>query len=143
MLRSHKMSTVREEGACPHLNECFSNGTATLMIMGDICTPRCPFCDAGHAKPNALDPDEPKNLALAISKMKLKYAVITSVDRDDLRDGGANQFVKCIDAIRTTSPHIKVEIIVPDFRGRMSIAIFFSGSETLANFFKNSFSALT
>ena len=123
ILRSHKMSTVCEEGACPNLNECFSNGTATFMIMGDICTRRCPFCDVGHGKPNALDPDEPKNLALAISKMKLKYAVITSVDRDDLRDGGANHFVECIDAIRTTSPHIKVEILVPDFRGRMSIAI--------------------
>ena len=123
ILRTHKMSTVCEEGACPNLNECFSHGTATFMIMGDICTRRCPFCDVGHGKPNPLDPSEPKNLAKAIAKMKLRYAVITSVDRDDLRDGGAQHFADCIDEIRHTTPSTKIEILVPDFRGRMEIAI--------------------
>ena len=123
ILRTHKMSTVCEEGACPNLNECFSHGTATFMIMGDICTRRCPFCDVGHGKPNPLDPNEPKNLAKAIAKMKLRYVVITSVDRDDLRDGGAQHFADCIDEIRHTTPSTKIEILVPDFRGRMEIAI--------------------
>ena len=123
ILRTHKMSTVCEEGACPNLNECFSHGTATFMIMGDICTRRCPFCDVGHGKPNPLDPSEPKNLAKAIAKMKLRYAVITSVDRDDLRDGGAQHFADCIDEIRHTTPSTKIEVLVPDFRGRMEIAI--------------------
>ena len=123
ILRTHKMSTVCEEGACPNLNECFSHGTATFMIMGDICTRRCPFCDVGHGKPNPLDPNEPKNLAKAIAKMKLRYAVITSVDRDDLRDGGAQHFADCIDEIRHTTPSTKIEVLVPDFRGRMEIAI--------------------
>ena len=123
ILRTHKMSTVCEEGACPNLNECFSHGTATFMIMGDICTRRCPFCDVGHGKPNPLDPSEPKNLAKAIAKMKLRYAVITSVDRDDLRDGGAQHFADCIDEIRHTTPFTKIEVLVPDFRGRMEIAI--------------------
>ena len=123
ILRTHKMSTVCEEGACPNLNECFSHGTATFMIMGDICTRRCPFCDVGHGKPNPLDPSEPKNLAKAIAKMTLRYAVITSVDRDDLRDGGAQHFADCIDEIRHTTPSTKIEVLVPDFRGRMEIAI--------------------
>ena len=123
ILRTHKMSTVCEEGACPNLNECFSHGTATFMIMGDICTRRCPFCDVGHGKPNPLDPNEPKNLAKAIAKMKLRYAVITSVDRDDLRDGGAQHFADCIHEIRHTTPSTKIEVLVPDFRGRMEIAI--------------------
>ena len=123
ILRTHKMSTVCEEGACPNLNECFSHGTATFMIMGDICTRRCPFCDVGHGKPNPLDPSEPKNLAKAIAKMKLRYAVITSVDRDDLRDGGAQHFADCLDEIRNKTPSTKIEVLVPYFRGRMEIAI--------------------
>ena len=123
ILRRHKMSTVCEEAACPNLHECFSGGTATFMIMGEICTRRCPFCDVGHGKPNKLDPDEPKNLALAIHEMKLKYVVITSVDRDDLRDGGAQHFADCIREARDLSPGLKVEVLVPDFRGRMTPAL--------------------
>ena len=123
ILRSHKMATVCEEAACPNLHECFSNGTATFMIMGEICTRRCPFCDVGHGKPNPLDTEEPGNLARAIQEMGLSYVVITSVDRDDLRDGGAQHFADCIREARLLSPALKVEVLVPDFRGRMAPAL--------------------
>lgn len=117
------MHTVCEEASCPNIGECFSKGTATFMIMGDICTRRCPFCDVGHGRPNPLDPDEPKNLAESVAAMGLRYVVITSVDRDDLRDGGAQHFADCINAIRERSPNTKIEILVPDFRGRLDIAL--------------------
>ena len=123
ILRENKLNTVCEEASCPNLGECFSNGTATFMIMGDICTRRCPFCDVAHGRPGSLDPDEPSNLARTVKKMGLDHVVITSVDRDDLRDGGANHFKKCIDAIRTVSPGTTVEILTPDFRGRTIKAI--------------------
>ncbi len=123
VLRSKGLHTVCEEAACPNLGECFGNGTATFMIMGDICTRRCPFCDVGHGRPNPLDQSEPENLAQTIAAMKLKYVVITSVDRDDLRDGGASHFVNCIKAVRTHSPQTKIEILTPDFRGRMEKAV--------------------
>ncbi len=123
VLRDHKLHTVCEEAACPNLNECFSHGTATFMIMGDICTRRCPFCDVAHGRPEPLDPNEPVNLATTIAAMKLKYVVITSVDRDDLRDGGAGHFVECIQSVREKSPTIKIEVLVPDFRGRMEKAL--------------------
>lgn len=123
ILRSNKMATVCEEAACPNLHECFSGGTATFMIMGEICTRRCPFCDVGHGKPNPLDADEPANLANAIHEMGLKYVVITSVDRDDLRDGGAQHFADCIREAKVLSPKLKVEVLVPDFRGRMDPAL--------------------
>ena len=122
-LRENNLYTVCEEAACPNLGECFSKGTATFMIMGDICTRRCPFCDVGHGRPNPLDQDEPENLALTIKSMRLKYVVITSVDRDDLRDGGAQHFVDCIEATRQHNPDIKIEILTPDFRGRMDSAL--------------------
>ena len=122
-LREHKLASVCEEANCPNLGECFSNGTATFMIMGEICTRRCPFCDVAHGRPNPLSADEPKELAAAIRDMKLKYVVITSVDRDDLRDGGAQHFVDCITETRAASPHIEIETLVPDFRGRMEVAI--------------------
>jgi lipoic acid synthetase len=122
-LRKHKMATVCEEAACPNLNECFSHGTATFMIMGEICTRRCPFCDVGHGKPNPLDTEEPANLAKAIHEMGLSYVVITSVDRDDLRDGGAQHFADCIREARILTPDLKVEVLVPDFRGRMEPAL--------------------
>lgn len=122
-LKEHKLHTVCEEASCPNLGECWGNGTATFMIMGDICTRRCPFCDVGHGRPNALDADEPLNLAKAIADMKLKYAVITSVDRDDLRDGGAQHFADCIRLAKELSPNLQVETLVPDFRGRMDIAL--------------------
>ena len=120
-LRAQKLHTVCEE-ACPNLPECFGGGTATFMIMGDICTRRCPFCDVAHGRPNALDPDEPRHMAETIANLKLKYAVITSVDRDDLLDGGAQHFVDCIKEARALSPNTLLEILVPDFRGRMDIA---------------------
>jgi lipoic acid synthetase len=123
LLRQHKLASVCEEAQCPNLGECFSGGTATFMIMGEICTRRCPFCDVAHGRPNPLDTDEPKNLALAIAEMKLKYVVITSVDRDDLRDGGAQHFAECIRYTRELSPGIRVETLVPDFRGRMDVAL--------------------
>ena len=123
ILREQKMHTVCEEASCPNIGECFSKGTATFMIMGDICTRRCPFCDVGHGRPNMLDPDEPKHLAESVKAMNLRYVVITSVDRDDLRDGGAQHFADCIKAIRETSPNTKIEILVPDFRGRLDIAL--------------------
>ncbi len=122
-LRKHKLHTVCEEASCPNLGECFGGGTATFMIMGDICTRRCPFCDVAHGRPNLLDPNEPKNLADAIADMGLKYVVITSVDRDDLRDGGAQHFADCIQSTRAGSPTIQIETLVPDFRGRMEIAL--------------------
>ncbi len=123
ILRGAKLATVCEEAACPNLGECFGKGTATFMIMGAICTRRCPFCDVGHGRPNPLDPEEPKNLAETVSAMSLRYVVITSVDRDDLRDGGAQHFSDCITAARATNPDLKIEILTPDFRGRMDIAI--------------------
>ncbi|WP_027349130.1 lipoyl synthase [Halotalea alkalilenta] len=122
-LRKHGLHTVCEEASCPNLGECFSGGTATFMIMGDICTRRCPFCDVAHGRPNALNAEEPRELAEAIAEMRLKYVVITSVDRDDLRDGGARHFVECIREIRARSPHIEIETLVPDFRGRMDVAL--------------------
>jgi len=123
VLRDHNLHTVCEEASCPNLGECFSHGTATFMIMGDICTRRCPFCDVGHGRPNPLDEQEPINLAHTIRDMSLQYVVVTSVDRDDLRDGGAAHFVACINAIREHSPQTKIEILVPDFRGRMDKAM--------------------
>ncbi|MBQ1784215.1 MAG: lipoyl synthase [Gammaproteobacteria bacterium] len=122
-LRSHGLHSVCEEASCPNLPECFNHGTATFMIMGAICTRRCPFCDVGHGKPLPLDPEEPRKLAETIRDMKLKYVVITSVDRDDLRDGGASHFAECVREVRALSPHIKIEILVPDFRGRMDVAL--------------------
>ena len=123
VLREQKLVTVCEEAACPNLGECFTKGTATFMIMGDICTRRCPFCDVGHGRPDPLSVDEPANLAETIKAMALRYVVITSVDRDDLRDGGAQHFVDCINAVRESSPDIQIEILTPDFRGRMDIAL--------------------
>jgi lipoyl synthase len=123
ILRENKLHTVCEEANCPNLGECFKSGTATFMIMGDICTRRCPFCDVGHGRPNPLDPDEPKNMAETIRAMGLKYVVITSVDRDDLRDGGAGHFVACIEETRRLSPEISIEILTPDFRGRVDTAL--------------------
>jgi len=122
-LRKNKLHSVCEEASCPNLNECFNHGTATFMILGDICTRRCPFCDVGHGKPLAPDVNEPKKLAETIRDMQLKYVVITSVDRDDLRDGGAQHFADCIREIRLLSPEIKIEILVPDFKGRMDKAL--------------------
>jgi lipoic acid synthetase len=123
ILRKQKLFTVCEEAQCPNLGECFGHGTATFMIMGGICTRRCPFCDVAHGRPKALDEDEPRHLAETIQAMGLKYVVITSVDRDDLRDGGAAHFAACIEAARARSPELKIEILVPDFRGRLEIAL--------------------
>jgi lipoyl synthase len=123
ILRKHKLSSVCEEASCPNIGECFSGGTATFMIMGDICTRRCPFCDVAHGRPNALTENEPLALATAIAELKLRYVVITSVDRDDLKDGGADHFARCIAETRRLNPGIKVEVLVPDFRGRGNIAI--------------------
>ncbi len=123
ILREHRLHTVCEEANCPNLGECFGKGTATFMIMGDICTRRCPFCDVAHGRPNALDVEEPLNLAKTIAAMSLRYVVITSVDRDDLRDGGAAHFAACIQETRRRSPHIQIEVLVPDFRGRMDPAL--------------------
>lgn len=122
-LRKNKLHSVCEEASCPNLAECFNHGTATFMIMGAICTRRCPFCDVAHGRPLALDPDEPQKLALTIKEMGLKYVVITSVDRDDLRDGGAQHFADCIKQIREHSPQTRIEILTPDFRGRMEQAL--------------------
>jgi lipoic acid synthetase len=118
ILRQNKLVTVCEEASCPNIGECFGKGTATFMIMGDKCTRRCPFCDVGHGRPDPLDADEPLNLARTIATLKLQYVVITSVDRDDLRDGGAQHFVDCISRIRALSPATQIEVLVPDFRGR-------------------------
>jgi len=123
ILRENSLHTVCEEASCPNIGECFSKGTATFMIMGDICTRRCPFCDVGHGRPLPLDPDEPLNLAKTIAALALKYVVITSVDRDDLRDGGAQHFVDCIRAVRERSPATQIEVLVPDFRGRLERAL--------------------
>ena len=123
VLREHKMHTVCEEASCPNIGECFDKGTATFMILGDVCTRRCPFCDVAHGKPDLPDAKEPENLARSIGLLKLKYAVITSVDRDDLRDGGAQHFADCLAAIRTSAPATRLEILTPDFRGRLDAAL--------------------
>ncbi len=123
ILREHELFTVCEEASCPNIGECFGKGTATFMIMGDKCTRRCPFCDVGHGRPDPLDVNEPHNLAKTIAALKLKYVVITSVDRDDLRDGGAQHFVDCISHTRELSPNTQIEVLVPDFRGRLEIAL--------------------
>ena len=123
ILREHRLHTVCEEASCPNIGECFGKGTATFMIMGDKCTRRCPFCDVGHGRPDPLDVNEPDNLAKTIAALKLQYVVITSVDRDDLRDGGAAHFVACICKTRELSPQTQIEILVPDFRGRMDRAL--------------------
>ena len=123
LIRDHNLHTVCEEASCPNIGECFSKGTATFMIMGDICTRRCPFCDVSHGRPLALDLNEPKNLAKSIQILKLNYVVITSVDRDDLKDGGAEHFVNCIKEVRLMNPEIQIEILVPDFRGRQDLAV--------------------
>ena len=123
ILRDHSLHTVCEEASCPNIGECFGKGTATFMIMGAICTRRCPFCDVGHGRPNPLDADEPRNLAKTIAALRLQYVVITSVDRDDLKDGGAGHFVDCIRAVRELSPATRIEILTPDFRGRLDRAL--------------------
>ncbi|MDX1573724.1 MAG: lipoyl synthase [Methylophaga sp.] len=128
MLREHNLHTVCEEAACPNLGECFAHGTATFLIMGNICTRRCPFCDVAHGRPDPLDENEPEHLAQTIAAMQLKHVVVTSVDRDDLRDGGAEHFSRCISEIRRQSPQTRIEVLVPDFRGRMDAAL-----EILAN----------
>jgi lipoic acid synthetase len=123
LLRKNRLYTVCEEASCPNLSECFSHGTATFMIMGDKCTRRCTFCDVGHGRPDPLDPDEPSNLAKTVQQMGLRYVVITSVDRDDLRDGGAAHFTACLQALRLACPTLSIEVLVPDFRGRMELAL--------------------
>ena len=123
ILREHKLHTVCEEASCPNIGECFRHGTATFMILGDLCTRRCPFCDVGHGKPLPPDAEEPLHLAQTIAAMKLKYVVITSVDRDDLRDGGAQHFANCIRAVRELSPSTRIEVLTPDFRGRLDAAL--------------------
>jgi len=123
ILREHKLHTVCEEASCPNIGECFGKGTATFMIMGDVCTRRCPFCDVAHGRPLALDAEEPLNLARTIAALRLAYVVVTSVDRDDLRDGGAGHFAACIRKVREISPRTSIEILVPDFRGRMERAL--------------------
>src|SRR5687768_6088260 len=123
ILREARLHTVCEEASCPNIGECFGHGTATFMIMGDLCTRRCPFCDVAHGRPLPLDPEEPRHLGETIAAMKLRYVVVTSVDRDDLRDGGAGHFVDCISAIRERSPATRIEILTPDFRGRLERAL--------------------
>lgn len=123
ILRERQLSSVCEEALCPNLGECFSHGTATFMIMGDICTRRCPFCDVAHGRPQPLDADEPRQLAEAIHEMGLRYVVVTSVDRDDLRDGGGAHFAACIREMRRLNPQTRIEILVPDFRGRVDAAL--------------------
>ncbi|MBX3645444.1 MAG: lipoyl synthase [Rubrivivax sp.] len=123
ILREHKLHSVCEEASCPNIGECFGKGTATFMVMGDKCTRRCPFCDVGHGRPDPLDADEPLNLAKTIAALKLQYVVITSVDRDDLRDGGAAHFVACIQRVRELSPATRIEVLTPDFRGRLDRAL--------------------
>jgi lipoic acid synthetase len=123
ILREQKLHTVCEEASCPNIGECFGKGTATFMILGDLCTRRCPFCDVAHGRPKPPDVDEPRHLAETIAALKLKYVVITSVDRDDLRDGGAGHFKDCIRAVRELSPQTRIEVLVPDFRGRLDIAL--------------------
>ena len=135
ILRENKLVTVCEEASCPNIGECFGKGTATFMIMGDKCTRRCPFCDVGHGRPDPLDKDEPTNLSHTIAKLRLSYVVITSVDRDDLRDGGAQHFVECISNTRALSPKTQIEVLVPDFRGRLekALAIFADGLPDVMN----------
>jgi lipoic acid synthetase len=135
ILRANNLVTVCEEASCPNIGECFGKGTATFMIMGDKCTRRCPFCDVGHGRPDPLDANEPINLANTIAALKLSYVVITSVDRDDLRDGGAAHFVDCIQRTRALSPRTRIEVLVPDFRGRLdkAIAIFADGLPDVMN----------
>jgi len=123
ILREANLHTVCEEASCPNIGECFGHGTATFMIMGDLCTRRCPFCDVAHGRPQPLDAEEPRHLGETIARMKLRYVVITSVDRDDLRDGGAGHFVACIRAVRELSPGTRIEILTPDFRGRLERAL--------------------
>jgi lipoic acid synthetase len=123
ILRSHGLHTVCEEASCPNIGECFGKGTATFMILGDLCTRRCPFCDVAHGRPLPPDAAEPRNLAQTIAALRLQYVVITSVDRDDLKDGGAQHFVDCIRAVRGLAPHTRIEVLVPDFRGRLEIAL--------------------
>ena len=123
ILREHRLHTVCEEASCPNIGECFGRGTATFMILGDLCTRRCPFCDVAHGRPLPPDSEEPANLARTIAALKLQYVVITSVDRDDLRDGGAAHFAECIRAVRGLSPQTRIEVLVPDFRGRLEIAL--------------------
>ncbi len=123
LLRERRLHTVCEEASCPNLGECFGHGTATFMVMGDLCTRRCPFCDVAHGRPEPLDPEEPVQLAEAVAAMALRYVVITSVDRDDLRDGGASHFVRCIEAVRAHCPSTRIEVLVPDFRGRVDKAV--------------------
>jgi len=123
LLRERKLHSVCEEASCPNIGECFSKGTATFMILGDLCTRRCPFCDVGHGRPLPIDPAEPSQLADSIALLKLRYVVITSVDRDDLRDGGAGHFADCIRAVRVASPSTQIEVLVPDFRGRLALAL--------------------
>lgn len=122
-LRAHRLHTVCEEASCPNIHECFGKGTATFMILGDVCTRRCPFCDVAHGKPLPPDPAEPEHLARTVAAMRLRYVVITSVDRDDLRDGGAAHFAACIRAVREHSPSTRIEVLVPDFRGRLEAAL--------------------
>ncbi len=135
ILRENKLVTVCEEASCPNIGECFGKGTATFMIMGDKCTRRCPFCDVGHGRPDPLDVNEPSNLSKTIAALRLNYVVITSVDRDDLRDGGAGHFVECIQQTRALSPATKIEVLVPDFRGRLAkaLAIFKDGLPDVMN----------
>ena len=123
ILRAHKLHSVCEEASCPNIGECFGKGTATFMILGDLCTRRCPFCDVGHGRPNPPDVNEPDNLAKVIADLRLSYVVITSVDRDDLLDGGASHFADCIRAVRASTPGIRIEVLTPDFRGRMDKAL--------------------
>ena len=130
ILRRQNLHTVCEEASCPNIAECFGKGTATFMILGDICTRRCPFCDVAHGRPLAPDADEPRHLAETIAALKLRYVVITSVDRDDLRDGGAAHFVSCVEEIRKTSPQTAIEVLVPDFRGRLERALEILGAAT-------------
>jgi lipoic acid synthetase len=123
LLRAQRLHTVCEEASCPNIGECFGKGTATFMILGDLCTRRCPFCDVAHGRPKPPDPEEPRHLAETVAALKLRYVVITSVDRDDLRDGGARHFADCIQALRERSPGTRIEILVPDFRGRLEVAL--------------------
>jgi lipoic acid synthetase len=128
ILRANALTTVCEEASCPNIGECFGKGTATFMIMGDKCTRRCPFCDVGHGRPDPLDPAEPERLARTVAALGLRYVVITSVDRDDLRDGGAGHFAACIRAVRAATPATRIEVLVPDFRGRLDAALAALGS---------------
>ncbi|MCF7984727.1 MAG: lipoyl synthase [Thiohalocapsa sp.] len=137
LLRESKLATVCEEAQCPNLGECFNHGTATFMILGDICTRRCPFCDVAHGRPQPLDEAEPAHLAQSIAQMGLRYVVITSVDRDDLRDGGAGHFAACLRAVRSSCPQTKLEVLVPDFRGREETALALFGGDAVPDVFNH------